>query len=94
MTIKGRLKTAARALGHAGETAMRTVDPGMDRAYGRLEAPLKPCPHPDDWCPTTLHYAADDRKPSETDVVCMHPGCGWAGRVPFAMIATDPDTEG
>jgi hypothetical protein len=94
MTIKGWLETAIGALDRGTETALRIISPGYDRACGRYEALLEPCTHPGDWCPTTLRYAAEDRKPNEADVVCMHPGCGWAGRVPFAAISKHADPEG
>jgi hypothetical protein len=93
MPVKNWLKTAGEALDRGAERAMRIILPGMDRAYGRLEALLEPCPHSGDWCPATLIYAAEARKPSEADVVCMYPGCGWCGRVPLAAISRRTDAE-
>src|SRR6266545_817933 len=54
--------------------------------------PAPPCKHRDHWAAEALIFGDSGAflEVAAADVVCTHPGCGWAGRLAWADITSGP----
>jgi hypothetical protein len=68
-----------------------TQNPGGADRRGDAARPANPaeppCNHRDDWALTAITFGEGEPfGPATADVVCLHPGCRWAGRLPWDEV--------